>query len=128
MLADARPPALVDDGEPGIRALLCAFLGCYDFDCDEAKSGDETLTWLAIGLVDLVVLDIRRPAEVGFRYCRRRGKATQRRACRAGRRTRSRRRRCLFSDRKGTPQGGVRQKEEGRSMDRPSCAFRSTRL
>ena len=63
---DALPSALIVDDEPGIRELLSAFLERYGFDCVEAESGDEALDWLAVGLFDLVVLDIRMAGGNGF--------------------------------------------------------------
>ncbi len=63
---DTRSSALIVDDDPGIRELLSVFLERYGFDCIEAGSGDEALDWLAVGLFDLVVLDIRMADLNGF--------------------------------------------------------------
>ena len=69
-LADA-PQLLVVDDDPGIRDLLCQYLGEQGFRVAAAEDGKAMDTWLAGNSADLVILDLMLPGEDGLSLARR---------------------------------------------------------
>ncbi len=68
--ADA-PRLLVVDDDPGIRELLCQYLGEQGFRVSVAEDGKAMDTWLAGNTADLVILDLMLPGEDGLSLARR---------------------------------------------------------
>jgi two-component system OmpR family response regulator len=62
---------LVVDDDPGIREVLCEYLGQHGFDATGAASAAEMDQALARAPVDLVVLDLMMPGEDGLSVVRR---------------------------------------------------------
>lgn len=52
---------LIVDDEPRIRALIREHLQFAGFECDEATDGSAALARLAVGGIDLVILDVMMP-------------------------------------------------------------------
>ena len=69
-LADA-PRLLVVDDDPGIRELLCQYLGEQGFQVSAAEDGEAMDAWLAENSADLVILDLMLPGEDGLSLARR---------------------------------------------------------
>ena len=68
--ADA-PQLLVVDDDPGIRELLCQYLGEQGFRVSVAEDGKAMDAWLAGNTADLVILDLMLPGEDGLSLARR---------------------------------------------------------
>jgi len=68
--ADA-PQLLVVDDDPGIRKLLCQYLGEQGFRVSAAEDGKAMDVWLAENSADLVILDLMLPGEDGLSLARR---------------------------------------------------------
>jgi len=62
---------LVVDDDPGIRELLCRYLGEQGFGVAAVEDGRSMDTWLAENNADLVVLDLMLPGEDGLSLARR---------------------------------------------------------
>ena len=62
---------LVVDDDPGIRELLCRYLGDQGFGVSAVEDGKAMDTWLAENTVDLVILDLMLPGEDGLSLARR---------------------------------------------------------
>ena len=69
-LADG-PRLLVVDDDPGIRELLCRYLGEQGFRVTAVEDGTTMDAWLAGNTADLVVLDLMLPGEDGLSLARR---------------------------------------------------------
>ena len=69
-LAD-EPQLLVVDDDPGIRELLCQYLGEQGFRVSAAEDGKAMDAWLAENSADLVILDLMLPGEDGLSLARR---------------------------------------------------------
>ncbi|WP_420470813.1 response regulator [Brevundimonas sp. FT23042] len=70
MQADA-PRILVVDDDPGIREVLCDYLGQHGYDAVGAASAAEMDRAAALRTPDLIVLDLMMPGEDGLSVCRR---------------------------------------------------------
>jgi two-component system, OmpR family, response regulator len=64
---------LVVDDDPGIREVLCDYLGQHGYLADGAASAEEMDRALAARPVDLIVLDLMMPGEDGLSVVRRLG-------------------------------------------------------
>jgi len=62
---------LVVDDDPGIRELLCSYLGKQGFKVSAVEDGKSMDTWLAENKADLVILDLMLPGEDGLSLARR---------------------------------------------------------
>ena len=62
---------LVVDDDPGIRELLCLYLGEQGFKVAAVEDGKSMDTWLAENTADLVILDLMLPGEDGLSLARR---------------------------------------------------------
>ena len=62
---------LVVDDDPGIRELLCRYLGEQGFGIAAVEDGRSMDTWLAENTADLVILDLMLPGEDGLSLARR---------------------------------------------------------
>ena len=62
---------LVIDDDPGIRELLCRYLGDQGFGVSAVEDGKAMDTWLAENTADLVILDLMLPGEDGLSLARR---------------------------------------------------------
>jgi len=71
MQADAAPRILVVDDDPGIREVLCDYLGQHGYDATGAASAAEMDRAIARQSPDLIVLDLMMPGEDGLSVCRR---------------------------------------------------------
>ena len=69
-LAD-KPQLLVVDDDPGIRDLLCQYLGEQGFRVSAVADGIAMDAWLAANTPDLVILDLMLPGEDGLSLARR---------------------------------------------------------
>jgi two-component system phosphate regulon response regulator OmpR len=70
--ADAgQPRLLVVDDDPGIRELLCEYLGDHGFAICAVEDGKAMDAWLAANTADLVILDLMLPGEDGLSIARR---------------------------------------------------------
>jgi two-component system, OmpR family, response regulator len=67
----ARPRLLVVDDDPGIREVLCDYLGRHGYAAEPAASAAEMDRALQARPADLVVLDVMMPGEDGLSACRR---------------------------------------------------------
>ena len=65
------PRLLVVDDDPGIRELLCRYLGEQGFRVTAVEDGTTMDAWLANNTPDLVVLDLMLPGEDGLSLARR---------------------------------------------------------
>ena len=70
MQTDA-PRILVVDDDPGIREVLCDYLGQHGYDPVGAASAAEMDRAIASRTPDLIVLDLMMPGEDGLSVCRR---------------------------------------------------------
>lgn len=70
------PPAciLVVDDDPGIREVLCDYLGQHGYEASGAASAAEMDRALAARTIDLIVLDLMMPGEDGLSVVRRLGR------------------------------------------------------
>lgn len=66
-----RPQLLVVDDDPGIRELLCQYLGEQGFRMFAVADGKGMDAWLAANTADLVILDLMLPGEDGLSLARR---------------------------------------------------------
>ncbi len=71
MQADAPARILVVDDDPGIREVLCDYLGQHGFEARGCASAAEMDHALAARAPDLIVLDLMMPGEDGLSVCRR---------------------------------------------------------
>ncbi|MDH3614368.1 MAG: response regulator [Gammaproteobacteria bacterium] len=62
---------LVVDDDPGIRELLCRYLGEQGFRVSAVQDGRSMDEWLAENTADLVILDLMLPGEDGLSLARR---------------------------------------------------------
>lgn len=62
---------LVVDDDPGIRELLCQYLGEQGYDVFSVKDGPAMDAWLSGNSADLVILDLMLPGEDGLSLARR---------------------------------------------------------
>ena len=62
---------LVVDDDPGIRQLLCQYLGEQGFRVSAVEGGRAMDAWLAENTADLVILDLMLPGEDGLSLARR---------------------------------------------------------
>lgn len=62
---------LVVDDDPGIRELLCRYLGEQGFRVAAVEDGRSMDAWLAKNIADLVILDLMLPGEDGLSLARR---------------------------------------------------------
>ena len=62
---------LVVDDDPGIRELLCRYLGEQGFKVAAVEDGKSMDTWLAENSADLIILDLMMPGEDGLSLARR---------------------------------------------------------
>ncbi len=69
-LADNSHLLVVDD-DPGIRELLCQYLGEQGFRVSAVEGGKAMDAWLARNTTDLVILDLMLPGEDGLSLARR---------------------------------------------------------
>ena len=67
----ARPRLLVVDDDPGIREVLCDYLGRHGYTAEPVASAAEMDRALQARPADLVVLDVMMPGEDGLSACRR---------------------------------------------------------
>lgn len=65
------PRILVVDDDPGIREVLCDYLGQHGYRADGAASASEMDHAMSAGHVDLIVLDLMMPGEDGLSVVRR---------------------------------------------------------
>src|SRR3546814_2468829 len=61
---------VVVDDEPGIRETIQEYLELHDYRVTAAGGGEEPRRAVAVNDVDLVLLDIRMPGEVGLSLAR----------------------------------------------------------
>ena len=71
MHADSAPRILVVDDDPGIREVLCDYLGQHGYDATGAASAAEMDRAVARRAPDLIVLDWMLPNVSGIEVCRR---------------------------------------------------------
>ena len=62
---------LVVDDDPGIRELLCRYLGEQGFEVAAVEDGKSMDNWLAENTADLIILDLMLPGEDGLSLARR---------------------------------------------------------
>ena len=65
------PYLLVVDDDPGIRDLLCRYLGEQGYGVSAVPDGETMDAWLAENTADLVILDLMLPGEDGLSLARR---------------------------------------------------------
>ena len=70
-MSDPSPRILVVDDDPGIREVLCDYLGQHGYQARGAASAAEMDRALAEGPTDLIVLDLMMPGEDGLSVVRR---------------------------------------------------------
>jgi two-component system OmpR family response regulator len=70
-MTDPSPRILVVDDDPGIREVLCDYLGQHGYEARSAASAAEMDRSLASGRTDLIVLDLMMPGEDGLSVVRR---------------------------------------------------------
>ncbi|CAL1691123.1 Transcriptional regulatory protein OmpR [Brevundimonas subvibrioides] len=70
-MSDTPPRILVVDDDPGIREVLCDYLGQHGYEARGAASAVEMDRALASGPTDLIVLDLMMPGEDGLSVVRR---------------------------------------------------------
>ena len=70
-MSDPAPRILVVDDDPGIREVLCDYLGQHGYVARGAASAAEMDRALADGPTDLIVLDLMMPGEDGLSVVRR---------------------------------------------------------
>lgn len=70
-MSDPSPRILVVDDDPGIREVLCDYLGQHGYEARGAASAAEMDRALASGPTDLIVLDLMMPGEDGLSVVRR---------------------------------------------------------
>ena len=68
---DGGPHLLVVDDDPGIRELLCQYLGEQGFTVSAVEDGRAMDAWLVENTADLVILDLMLPGEDGLSLARR---------------------------------------------------------
>ena len=68
---DSQSHLLVVDDDPGIRDLLCRYLGEQGFRVAAVEDGKAMDAWLAENTADLVILDLMLPGEDGLSLARR---------------------------------------------------------
>ncbi len=71
MTIETLPRILVVDDDPGIREVLCDYLGRHGYETDGAASAVEMDRALKLRPVDLIVLDLMMPGEDGLSVVRR---------------------------------------------------------
>jgi two-component system OmpR family response regulator len=71
MHVEPAPRILVVDDDPGIREVLCDYLGQHGYRASGAASAKEMDQALAAAPPDLIVLDLMMPGEDGLSVCRR---------------------------------------------------------
>jgi two-component system OmpR family response regulator len=71
MTIETLPRILVVDDDPGIREVLCDYLGRHGYDTDGAASATEMDRALKRRPIDLIVLDLMMPGEDGLSVVRR---------------------------------------------------------
>ena len=71
MQMDIPPRILVVDDDPGIREVLCDYLGQHGYETSGAGSASEMDRALATASIDLIVLDLMMPGEDGLSIVRR---------------------------------------------------------
>ena len=74
MLMENPARILVVDDDPGIREVLCDYLGQHGYEASGAASASEMDRALASASVDLIVLDLMMPGEDGLSVVRRLGR------------------------------------------------------
>jgi two-component system OmpR family response regulator len=74
MLMEIPARILVVDDDPGIREVLCDYLGQHGYEASGAASASEMDRALATAGVDLIVLDLMMPGEDGLSVVRRLGR------------------------------------------------------
>ena len=62
--------SLVVDDDPGLAGLLAEYLGSRGFEVETAGTGEDALSRLPAGGLDLVVLDVMLPGADGLTVCR----------------------------------------------------------
>ncbi|ADL00597.1 response regulator [Brevundimonas subvibrioides] len=70
-MSDTPARILVVDDDPGIREVLCEYLGQHGYEARGAASAAEMDRALASGPTDLIVLDLMMPGEDGLSVVRR---------------------------------------------------------
>lgn len=75
MTLDITARILVVDDDPGIREVLCDYLGQHGYDASGAASAAEMDRALQASNIDLIVLDLMMPGEDGLSVVRRLGRA-----------------------------------------------------
>ena len=75
MTLDISARILVVDDDPGIREVLCDYLGQHGYEARGAASAAEMDRALEASAVDLIVLDLMMPGEDGLSIVRRLGRA-----------------------------------------------------
>ena len=70
-MSDPSPRILVVDDDPGIREVLCDYLGQHGYTARGAASASEMDRALSEGPTDLIVLDLMMPGEDGLSVVRR---------------------------------------------------------
>jgi len=75
MTLDITARILVVDDDPGIREVLCDYLGQHGYDATGAASAAEMDRALQASNIDLIVLDLMMPGEDGLSVVRRLGRA-----------------------------------------------------
>jgi two-component system OmpR family response regulator len=71
MLMEIPSRILVVDDDPGIREVLCDYLGQHGYEASGAASATEMDRALAAASIDLIVLDLMMPGEDGLSVVRR---------------------------------------------------------
>ena len=75
MTLDISARILVVDDDPGIREVLCDYLGQHGYEATGAASAAEMDRALQASTIDLIVLDLMMPGEDGLSVVRRLGRA-----------------------------------------------------
>lgn len=75
MTLDISARILVVDDDPGIREVLCDYLGQHGYEARGAASAAEMDRALQASTIDLIVLDLMMPGEDGLSVVRRLGRA-----------------------------------------------------
>jgi two-component system OmpR family response regulator len=70
-MAETPARILVVDDDPGIREVLCDYLGQHGYEAEGAASAAEMDRALAASRIDLIVLDLMMPGEDGLSVVRR---------------------------------------------------------
>ena len=71
MTPPSTPRILVVDDDPGIREVLCDYLGQHGYEASGAATAAEMDRAVATRPPDLIVLDLMMPGEDGLSVCRR---------------------------------------------------------